>query len=87
MTLGRVVTGTISGGIARTSTFSNDPEIFAYGMLCALVAASFWLYVATYLEMAVSTTHSISKCPAALVALSTEPYYPRMHVHVMYALP
>jgi len=59
MTLGRVVTGTISGGIARTSTFANDPEIFAYGMLCALVAASTWLYVATYYSMAVSTTHSI----------------------------
>jgi len=59
MTLGRVVTGTISGGIARTSTFSAEPEVYAYGMLCALVCATTWLYVATYYELAVSTTHSI----------------------------
>ena len=60
MTLGRVVTGTISGGIAKGDVFKNDPDIFMYGMLCALSCATIWLYIATYYEMAVSTTHSIS---------------------------
>jgi len=59
LTLGRVVTGTISGGIAKGDVFVNDPDIFMYGMLCALSCATVWLYIATYYEMAVSTTHSI----------------------------
>ncbi|GFH29833.1 phosphate transporter, partial [Haematococcus lacustris] len=33
--------------------------VFAFGMLCALIAAWLWVTTATYLEMAVSTTHSI----------------------------
>ncbi len=31
------------------------------GMLCAETAAMVWILLATYLEMPVSTTHSISK--------------------------
>lgn len=34
------------------------PELFAYGMLCALAASGLWITIATYLEFAVSTTHS-----------------------------
>ena len=60
MTLGRVVTGTISGGIASSDAFKKDPDIFMYGMLSALTAATIWLYYATYMEWPVSTTHSIS---------------------------
>ena len=30
-----------------------------YGMLCALLSAGIWLILATYLELPVSTTHSI----------------------------
>jgi solute carrier family 20 (sodium-dependent phosphate transporter) len=57
--LGRGVTDTIKSGIVDRKVFSDSPEILAYGMLCALTAASIWLIVATYLEMPVSTTHSI----------------------------
>jgi sodium-dependent phosphate transporter len=65
MTLGRVVTGTIAGGIARTEAFSGRPEVYGYGMLCALVSSTVWLYVATYYELPVSTTHSIGARAAA----------------------
>ena len=32
-----------------------------YGNLCALTATGFWLQFASYMELPVSTTHSISK--------------------------
>ncbi len=38
------------------------PEILAFGMLCAVTGAAVWLTVATYLELAVSTTHTLSEC-------------------------
>lgn len=57
--LGGEVTKTIAGSIARPAAFRDDPELFAYGMLIALVSASAWVYFATYLSLAVSTTHSI----------------------------
>jgi len=59
MTLGRVVTKTISGEIASLDAFTKDPDIFMYGMLSALTASTIWLYYATYMEWPVSTTHSI----------------------------
>ena len=59
MTLGRVVTKTISGEIASLDAFAKDPDIFMYGMLSALTASTIWLYYATYMEWPVSTTHSI----------------------------
>jgi solute carrier family 20 (sodium-dependent phosphate transporter) len=57
--LGGEVAKTVAGSIARTTYFEQYPEIFMYGMLCALVIASVWIILATYLEYAVSTTHSI----------------------------
>eukprot|EP00198_Chlamydomonas_reinhardtii_P005535 XP_001694871.1 sodium/phosphate symporter [Chlamydomonas reinhardtii] len=57
--LGGEVARTIAGSIARPAAFQDMPEMFAYGMLCALISASTWLYIATYLSLAVSTTHSI----------------------------
>ncbi|GIL67093.1 hypothetical protein Vafri_20536 [Volvox africanus] len=56
--LGAEVTLTVSGGIARISAFYSDPEIYMYGMLCALVASGTWLLLATYLSLPVSTTHA-----------------------------
>ena len=35
-------------------------EIYMFGMMCSLIAASLWVTIATYLELGVSTTHSIS---------------------------
>lgn len=57
--LGGEVSKAIAGSIAKLDKFDQEPEVLMYGMLCALVAATFWVLVATYLEMAVSTTHSI----------------------------
>lgn len=57
--LGGSVSSTISGGVAKPSYFAENPDIFAYGMLCALIAAAAWLLFATYMELPVSTTHSI----------------------------
>ncbi len=48
--------------------FEDVPEIFAFGMLCALIAGWAWVTLATYLELAVSTTHSISKYSVAELA-------------------
>jgi len=57
--LGSQVTKTIAGSITSVDHFVTEPYVFMYGMLSALVAATSWTYLATYLELAVSTTHSI----------------------------
>ena len=59
MLLGGNVTNTIAGGIARPSDFKDYPALFMYGMLCAETGAMLWILFATYLELPVSTTHSI----------------------------
>jgi len=57
--LGSGVTDTIKSGIAKTSAYVYQPELLMYGMLCALASAGIWLALATFLELPVSTTHSI----------------------------
>ena len=57
--LGRGVTDTVRKGIADREFFEDEPEILMYGMFCALIAAGTWLLLATYMELPVSTTHSI----------------------------
>jgi hypothetical protein len=57
--LGGQVTKTIAGGIAKTSTFAKAPQLFMYGMLTAETGAMIWILLATYMELPVSTTHSI----------------------------
>ena len=59
ISLGGEVSKTIAGSIANTSEFTREPEIFAYGMLCSLLSASIWVFLASYYSLAVSTTHSI----------------------------
>lgn len=61
VTLGGAVTKTVAGSIANTKTFEGSPSIFMYGMFCAETGAMIWILVATYLELPVSTTHSISE--------------------------
>ena len=60
--LGGEVTQTVDNSIARPDSFSSNPAEFMYGMLCSLCAASLWVYAATYMGLAVSTTHSIGMC-------------------------
>lgn len=56
---GGEVTSTIRSGIVDANVFAEIPELLAYGMIAALIAAGTWLLVATYFGWPVSTTHSI----------------------------
>jgi len=57
--LGASVTGTIRGKIIRPEFYEDDPEIFMFGSLCALMVGMVWLLIATAKEFPVSTTHDI----------------------------
>ena len=57
--VGGHVTDTVRKGIIDTQTFTDDPMILAYGMVCAMLAAALWLNCASYFGLPVSTTHSI----------------------------
>lgn len=59
--LGRVSTNTIASGIADIESFNRDPEVYAYGMVCALGIGTVWLIITSYWGFNVSSTHSISK--------------------------
>lgn len=56
---GGSVTKTIRKGIIDPTNIVNNPEILVYGMLAALLAAAFWLMIASTKGWPVSTTHSI----------------------------
>uniref|UniRef100_A0A7R9VRD9 Phosphate transporter n=1 Tax=Chlamydomonas euryale TaxID=1486919 RepID=A0A7R9VRD9_9CHLO len=58
ITLGMSVASAVAASIAHPEVFFQFPELYMYGMMCALAAAGIWVTVATYFEMAVSTTHS-----------------------------
>lgn len=53
------VTTTIRKGIIDPSSIAQSPEILVYGMLASLLAAAFWLMIASAKGWPVSTTHSI----------------------------
>lgn len=57
--LGSQVTDTVRKKIADVNEFKDDPELLMYGFLCVLFATGLWLLLATYLELPVSTTHSV----------------------------
>ncbi|WP_149141390.1 inorganic phosphate transporter [Gemmobacter caeruleus] len=52
------VVSTISGGIVAPSAVA-EPHVFIWAMMAALIAASLWLNLATWLGAPVSTTHAI----------------------------
>ncbi len=56
--LGSHVTATISKGIIHPEMIS-DPKIIMLGMFSSLLAAGFWVFVATLTALPVSSTHSI----------------------------
>lgn len=62
LVLGRVSTSTIAGGIADIKKFSSDPEMYAYGMMISLGVAGFLQILGSYLELNISSTHSIIGC-------------------------
>ena len=59
MLLGSGVTSTIRKGIAKVDAYTYSPELLMYMMLCAMLSAGLWLALATFLELPVSTTHSM----------------------------
>lgn len=57
--VGAHVTDTVRKGIVDPNLLAGSPELFAYGMICCLLASALWLHIATWWGMPVSTTHSI----------------------------
>ncbi|MDG6243033.1 MAG: inorganic phosphate transporter [Methanolobus sp.] len=58
--LGSRVTSTIAKGIVPVDSINLvDPHLVALGMLAAILAAGFWITLATFYNLPVSTTHSI----------------------------
>jgi sodium-dependent phosphate transporter len=57
---GSSVAETVRGGIAKTECFVDDMDaaILMYGNLCVVGSTGFWLLLASFLEMPVSTTHT-----------------------------
>jgi len=56
--IGSHVTATISSGIVNAAVIS-DPQEMMLGLLAALFSAALWVFVATWKQLPVSTTHSI----------------------------
>ena len=65
--LGGAVVKTIRKGIADVSFFENDPALLMWGCLCVIAAVTFWLLLASRLEMPVSTTHS---CVGGMIGMA-----------------
>jgi len=65
--MGSHVTKTIREGIADYECFEEQPEIFIYGCFCVMCAVSLWLFLASYHEMPVSTTHS---CVGGMIGMT-----------------
>ncbi len=57
--MGSHVSSTIQEGIIKPSVFTAEPMIFALGMTGALLAASLWLNVASYLSLPISATQGL----------------------------
>jgi sodium-dependent phosphate transporter len=57
--LGANVTGTIRNKIVDPAYYVDEPEVFMFGSLCALMVGMIWLLIATAMEFPVSTTHDI----------------------------
>ncbi|MDK2891670.1 inorganic phosphate transporter [Methanohalophilus sp.] len=57
---GKRVTTTIAKGIVPLDAIKTiDPHLVVLGMLAAILAAGFWITLATFYNLPVSTTHSI----------------------------
>jgi sodium-dependent phosphate transporter len=65
--MGGHVVKTIRQGISDQSCFEDDPGLLMYGCMCVLFSVAFWLILASYLEMPVSTTHS---CVGGMIGMT-----------------
>ncbi len=58
-TLGSNVSETIQNGIINPLAFQDEPTLFIFGMLAALLSTALWVQIATFFRWPVSTTHAI----------------------------
>ena len=65
--MGSHVTNTIRKGIADYKCFEEQPDLLMYGCMWVVLAVGLWLFLASYLEMPVSTTHS---CVGGMVGMA-----------------
>jgi sodium-dependent phosphate transporter len=65
--MGNHVTDTIRKGIADYKCFENEPELLMYGCMWVIISVGAWLFIATYCEMPVSTTHS---CVGGMIGMT-----------------
>jgi sodium-dependent phosphate transporter len=65
--MGSHVTDTIRKGIADYKCFEHEPEVLMYGCMWVIVGVASWLFIASYLEMPVSTTHS---CVGGMIGMT-----------------
>ena len=56
---GAGVTDTIRNGIVDTAQFEGNPPLLMLGMVCAVIASSLCLTLATKIGMPVSSTHTL----------------------------
>lgn len=59
MLLGASVTSTIRKNMIDGDMYADEPDVLMFGMLTALVSASFMMGVANYFALPISTTHTI----------------------------
>ena len=65
--MGSHVADTIRKGIADYKCFEETPELLMYGCMCVMIAVGLWLFLASYYEMPVSTTHS---CVGGMIGMT-----------------
>jgi len=65
--MGNHVTNTIRKGIADHQCFEDNPEVLMYGCMWVIFSVGVWLFLASYLEMPVSTTHS---CVGGMIGMA-----------------
>ena len=65
--MGSHVAKTIRKDIADYECFEDSPDIFIYGCFSVLISVTLWLFMASYLEMPVSTTHS---CVGGMIGMT-----------------
>ena len=58
MLLGSKVTATIKESIVNGEYYEDNPALLMFGMCIVLIGCAFWLIVATYYELPVSSTHT-----------------------------
>ena len=65
--MGNHVTDTIRKGIADYECFEENPELLMYGCMWVIASVAVWLFLASYWEMPVSTTHS---CVGGMIGMT-----------------